>query len=62
MKEAGQVALRTTPEREQADEWMLVLASENLSPTLRQVSWDFVVSVPADENERASAVRLYMSR
>jgi membrane associated rhomboid family serine protease len=58
MKEVEQVALRTTSKREQADEWMLVLAAENLSPTLHRVSWEFVVSVPADESERARAALL----
>jgi rhomboid protease GluP len=56
MTDAGHVTLRTTPERGQADEWMLVLSAEKFSPTLTRVSWGFVVSVPADQGERASAV------
>jgi membrane associated rhomboid family serine protease len=53
MRDAGYVVLRSTPVRGQADEWMLVLAAENLSPALDRVAWDFVVSVPADQSERA---------
>jgi len=55
MSETGDVALRNTPERGQADEWMLVLAAENLSPAVHRVAWEYVVSVPADQSERASA-------
>jgi membrane associated rhomboid family serine protease len=55
MSEAGHVTLRTTSEREQADEWMLVLAAEKLSPTLLRVSWGFGVSVPTEQADRASA-------
>ncbi len=55
MTDAEHVTLRTTTERGQADEWMLVLAAEKLSPTLLRVSWEFVVSVPADQSEQASA-------
>jgi rhomboid protease GluP len=55
MSDAGHVTLRTTAERGQADEWMLVLAAERLSPTLLRVSWGFAVGVPADQRDRASA-------
>ncbi len=55
MSDVGHVVLRSTPMRGQADEWMLVLAAEKLSPALDRVAWDFVVSVPADQSERAGA-------
>ena len=55
MAEAGQVDLRSTSRRQQADEWLLVLVSQGLSPTLSRVAHHYVVAVPFEESERALA-------
>jgi rhomboid protease GluP len=58
MTEARQVDLRSTPERHQADDWLLVLIAEGFSPAMRRVASHYVVSVPFEENEPALAALL----
>lgn len=49
------IGVRVTLRRRQADEWVLVLEAEGLSPSVWQAPEGFVVGVPADEVERAKA-------
>jgi membrane associated rhomboid family serine protease len=56
IRESPYIPLRVTRQRKLADEWALVLTSDGLSPNLRREPEGFVLSVPADEVERASDV------
>jgi len=56
MQEQEQVELRSTPGREEAEEWHLVLTAEGLSPQLDRAAGAFVISVPMSQIARASAV------
>ena len=49
------IGVRVALRRRQADEWILVLEAEGLSPSVWQAPEGFVVGVPADEVERAKA-------
>ena len=55
MIELSAIRLRVAPRRRKADEWALVLEAEGLSPRVWQAPEGFVVGVPAEEAERASA-------
>ena len=55
MTEERQADLRSTSQRQQADDWLLVLIAEGLSPSLRRVAFQYVVAVPIEESERALA-------
>jgi hypothetical protein len=55
MIELSGIGVRVAPRRRQADEWALVLEAEGLSPSVWHAPEGFVVGVPADEVERASA-------
>jgi rhomboid protease GluP len=55
MTEERQVDLCSTSRRQQADDWLLVLAAEGLSPRLSRIGHDYVVSVPFEESEQALA-------
>lgn len=55
MIELSGIGVRVAPKRRQADEWALVLEAEGLSPSVWHAPEGFVVGVPADEVERASA-------
>jgi len=46
----------TTPRRELAEEWALVLEAEGLGPTLQRTAAGFAVSVAPERRERAAAV------
>ncbi len=47
MTSESQVAVRTTRSRARADEWVLVLAAEGLSPSIRPEGGAFVLLLPA---------------
>jgi rhomboid protease GluP len=55
MKDRSEVVLRITPDLKLADEWALVLITQGLSPSLRHIDRDVVLSVPAEEAEMALA-------
>ena len=55
MNNPSNSSLRIAHERTRAEEWALVLEAEGLSPSVRRVRSGFVLSVPAEEAERAAA-------
>jgi membrane associated rhomboid family serine protease len=55
MTEEQQIDLRSTSRRQQADDWLLVLVAEGLSPRLNRISHHYVVSVSFEESEQALA-------
>ena len=55
MEEESDISLRITSNLAVADEWVLVLVAEGLSPTIRRTGNKFVLGVSANEAERATA-------
>lgn len=53
---SSEISLRIARTHKLAEEWALVLASADLSPTVRCREEGFVLSVPADQAETATAV------
>jgi rhomboid protease GluP len=60
--DASDLPLRVARNRELVEEWALVLAAEDLSPSVRPAAEGFALSVPAHQAERAeSALSAYES-
>jgi membrane associated rhomboid family serine protease len=55
MTETSEVAVRVASNRTLAEEWALVLVAEGLSPRVRSGHGGFVLGVPVEEAERATA-------
>ena len=54
MQDEPDIPLRVAEELATAEEWMLVLVAEGLSPALRHTSHGFALVVPAREAEQAA--------
>jgi len=58
MEEPAKQCLEIAPQREIADEWALVLASQGLDTSVRHVEGGFALEVPSEQAERAAAALL----
>ena len=54
MKGEQDIPLRVTEDLANAEEWMLVLVTEGLSPAVRHTSYGYALVVPASEAEQAN--------
>lgn len=55
MSETSEITVRVAPNRAIAEEWALVLVAEGLSPSVRSVREGFILGVPTEDAERATA-------
>ena len=55
MSETSEITVRVAPNRAIAEEWALVLVAEGLSPSVRSVREGFILGVPTENAERATA-------